>query len=84
MLRITKKKTANGPRLILEGRVVGAWVQVLNQECDAMLNTKDRLSVDLSQVSFVDRDGAALLKKLADRNVQFIHCPALIAELCKR
>lgn len=69
---------------MLEGRVVGEWVQVLNEECNAMLAKHHKLSLDLSHVSFVDQDGAALLRRLAARNVQFIHCPALIAELCKR
>ncbi len=84
MLRITQKRTAKGARLIVEGRVVGEWVQVLNEECNAMLKSHQKLSLDLSHVSFVDQDGAALLKRLADSNVPFIHCPALIAELCKR
>lgn len=84
MLRISKKKTAEGVRLIVEGKVVGEWVEVLSQECQSLMGKKQSVLLDLSRVSFVDQDGAALLKRLADRNVPFVHCPALIAELCKR
>ena len=52
--------------LKLEGRVVGEWVDVLRDACEA---DGGQLALDLSSVRFVSREGVALLRELRDRGV---------------
>jgi anti-anti-sigma regulatory factor len=82
MLRITNKTAGRKALLVLEGRVGGEWVQVLNEECAAHIQNGRALSLDLSGLTFVDQDGIELLRQLDRLNVQFIQCPAFITTLC--
>ncbi len=84
MLRITTKTAKKGSTLMVEGKLQGEGVRVLRDECRPYVESAARLAVDLSGVTFVDRDGIRLLRQLADSRVHLIHCSALIAELCKR
>jgi hypothetical protein len=83
MLRITNKTVARKALLVLEGRLVGEWVQVLNEECSAQIKKGRALSLDLSGLTFVDQDGIALLRQLKGFNASFIECPAFVAALCR-
>ncbi|MEX5215147.1 MAG: hypothetical protein NW703_13390 [Nitrospiraceae bacterium] len=83
MFRITSKTTDRRALVVLEGRLVGEWVQVLNEECTALMKTGRVLSLNLSDLAFADQDGIELLRQLDRLNVPFIQCPAFIAALCK-
>ena len=83
MFRITNKTVARKALLVLEGRLVGEWVQVLNEECSAQIKKGRALSLDLSGLTFVDQDGIALLRQLKGLNASFIECPAFVAALCR-
>ena len=74
MLRITTDENAKSLVLRLEGRLHGAWVDVLSQSWDAALAklAGRKLRVDLDGVTFVDAEGK---KKLAEMHAQG-------AELC--
>ena len=66
MLRITQEGDADRPSLRLEGRLEGAWVEVLRKAWDeptASLNRR-KVTVDLGAVSFADREGRALLLEM--------------------
>lgn len=70
MLRIAPgAPTATQVTLILEGQIIGPWVEELRRSCEPNLLEGGRLTLDLSAVSFADRDGVALLRNLAKRNV---------------
>jgi RND family efflux transporter MFP subunit len=61
MLKITTDREAR--RLVLEGSLAGAWVETLDQcwrDAQAKLDPQ-QIAVDLSDVTFVDRHGKALL-----------------------
>ena len=66
MLRITREGDAGSPLLKLEGRLDGAWVEVLRkawEESVASLGGR-RVTIDLGAMSFADRDGRELLLEL--------------------
>jgi anti-anti-sigma regulatory factor len=83
MLRITNRTVGRKALLVLEGRLVGEWVQVFSEECTAQLKKGRSLSLDLSGLTFVDRDGIGLLRRLQRLNVPFIQCPTFITALCR-
>ncbi|HLN58550.1 MAG TPA: hypothetical protein VK416_08300 [Thermoanaerobaculia bacterium] len=65
----------------LEGRLVGPWVAELRQVADAALSESDGLTLDVSEVSFVDREGKDLLHELIARRVRLVHPSAFLREL---
>ncbi len=66
MLRITQEGNAGRPSMRLEGRLEGAWVEVLRKAWDESVTPGDRhrATVDLRAVSFADGQGRALLLEL--------------------
>lgn len=82
MLRLTR--TTRLPHeviLLLEGQIVAEWVELLEAECLTLLQADQKVLLDLSQVSYLDRRGARLLRDLAARSVTLINCPPLVADL---
>jgi anti-anti-sigma regulatory factor len=67
----------------LEGRVSGPWVEELRRWCEQWLATRGGLTLDLTDVSFIDLDGVALCRGLRDRQVAFLHCSPFVAEQLK-
>jgi len=63
VLRITQ---GDGGSLRLEGRLEGAWVEVLRKtwEESATLPEGRKVTVDLGAVSFADQEGRALLLEM--------------------
>jgi anti-anti-sigma regulatory factor len=84
VLRIELLDGNNGTTTLeLAGRVVGPWVDELSRSCESVLAIGGTLSVDLGQVSFVDRDGVEFLKRLRARNVTLVNCTPFVAEQLK-
>jgi ABC-type transporter Mla MlaB component len=69
--------------LRLEGQIVGPWVEELRNSCERVLTQGKRLTLDFADLSFVDREGIALLRALAERRVEFANCSRFVAELLK-
>ncbi len=65
----------------LEGKLVGPWVAELRQVTDTALAESARLTLDVSDVSFVDREGEDLLRELITRNVRLEHPSGFLREL---
>lgn len=63
MLRITKGDDAS---LRLEGRLEGAWVEVLRKTWEESAGRPEgrKVTVDLGAVSFADQEGRALLLEI--------------------
>ncbi len=81
MLKIVYSETSrNNSTLQLEGQVVGPWVEVLRRSCEAILSAGDKLILDLSEVSFLDRDGIDLVRSLTNRNVALLNCSRFVVE----
>ena len=84
VLRIELLAEKDGTTILeLAGRVVGPWVDELSRSCERVLAIGGTLSVDLGQVSFVDRDGVQLLKRLRARDVALVNCSPFVAEQLK-
>ena len=81
MLRIELLDQGDGTTTLeLAGRVVGPWVAELSRSCERAMAIGGTLSVDLAQVSFVDRDGVQFLKRLRARDVALVNCSPFVAE----
>jgi len=67
----------------LEGKLVGPWVDELRRLSDEALSQKKNLSLDLEMVWFVDLQGVALLRDLAERSVSQLNCSQFISQQLK-
>ena len=84
MLKIERIESVTGvATLRLDGRVIGPWVEELQRACEQVLRTGARLTLDLSEVWFVDRRGVRLLRILKDRDVKLVNVSGFVAELLK-
>jgi anti-anti-sigma regulatory factor len=85
VLKISKIE-ADGQLITLEldGQVSGRWVELLQKTCETPLKDGAQVIIDLRNVSFVDRDGIALLKSLTNRGVEILNALPFIAEQVKR
>ncbi len=67
MLKITSQRDAalQGVSLVIEGRLAGPWVEELDAYCRKMFEDDHHCAVlDLTGVTFVDKDGKSLLARL--------------------
>ena len=81
MLRISVIEAVGEPvRLRLDGQVTGRWVELLRRTCEAQLKKGARVTLDMENVSFADRDGIALLRSLTDRRVEILNALPFIAQ----
>jgi anti-anti-sigma regulatory factor len=68
VLRITRIDPIEDPETVkVEGRVAGPWVEELSRIAERALAESPRVVVDLSGVTFVDREGIELLRNLRAR-----------------
>lgn len=66
----------------LEGQVKGPWVDEVRRYCQRNLDTGP-LTLDVREISFIDREGVILLKDLISRGVRLVNSTAFVAELLK-
>ena len=95
MLRITVVDLSDSVVVLrVEGRIVGCWVEELRRTCAAhafaahtfaahTFADEVQLSLELSDVSFVDAAGIALLKELRSGGADLIRPTPFIAESLK-
>ena len=60
--------------LRLEGQIIGDWISELNGVCEQMLTAGRKVTLDLGDVSLIDRPGLALLASLSQRGVALVRC----------
>jgi ABC-type transporter Mla MlaB component len=70
-------------RFQLEGKLIGPWVEELQDLCDEVLSHQKAVSLDLERVSFVDFRGVALLRDLARRQVSQVNCSQFVTQQLK-
>lgn len=81
MLKIVCHESADKSiTLKLEGRVIGPWVEEVKRLSEKILASGGNLIFDLSEVSFVDREGIDLFRKLRDRRAMFLSSSVFVAE----
>lgn len=73
MLKITMSKQNPGGTFILSGRLVGPWVQEL-QQCwtRAEFDDPTHCQVDLREVTFIDEAGRMLLSQMNRKGVRIL------------
>ena len=84
MLRISIiNESKQRVRLVLEGWLVGPWVDELRKESEQRLFEAKALRLDLAKVLFVDPRGVALLRELAGRQVEYVNCSTFLSQQLK-
>ena len=84
MLKIVlRENPGKGATLHLEGQLIGPWVEELRRVGEPLLADGAELSLDLSRVSFVSREGVRALWELRDRQVTLLNCSLFVAEQLK-
>ena len=82
VLRITEFDGCDaGAILRLEGRVVAEWPALLEQACSELLRTRYEVSLDLVGVSFVNRAGVEVLKRLNRAGTEILCASGPVANL---
>ena len=79
MLRITVNEDDAGTRLTLEGRIAGPWVDELRRAGDAARGAGP-LVLEMAGVSFVDAEGARLVRGLAEAGARVTNCSPFVRE----
>jgi hypothetical protein len=84
MLKISEIGTLNRDTTFkLEGRIVGPWVAELRRSCELLLSREKSVTLDLSEVSFVDADGVAELNALKSGGVALANCTPFVEQQIK-
>jgi hypothetical protein len=86
MLKITETESSPGEVILhLEGKLIGAWVNVLNSYSSIVREKGHRLTLEMTEVSFADRTGISLLCTLEESGVVVAGCsPLIVEELIRR
>ena len=66
--------------LRLEGQMVGPWVDEVGRACEPFLVDGRVLVLDFSRVSFVDRAGVALCRRLRQGRATLQNCSPFVKE----
>ena len=64
----------------LEGQMVGPWVDEVGRACEPLLVDGHLLVLDFSRVSFVDRAGVALCRRLRQGHATLQNCSPFVKE----
>ncbi len=84
MLRISITKLADGAAVLsLEGLVRGRFAEELRKTCEPILAEGSHVTLDLSQVTFIDAQGVAVLRELEKSNVVFSNPSSFVSEVLK-
>jgi hypothetical protein len=85
VLRISSEdETGLVVRLKAEGTVKGDWVPLLEAECLCHLGSGRIVELDVTDVGFMDREGAAMVRSLVDKGVRLVGASALVEALLRR
>jgi hypothetical protein len=60
--------------------MVGPWVDEVRRTCERLLTDGRALALDFSSVSFVDRAGVALCRRLKEGRATLQHCSPFVKE----
>jgi len=80
LMIVTRDVTTDRATLVLEGGVLGPWVDELRRACDGALASHRVVTLDLGAVGFIDRAGLALFRELEGRQVRVTNCSPFVAE----
>jgi hypothetical protein len=82
VLRIsTLAEDGSAVTLKVEGVVAGDWVPLLERECRRHLEAQQLVQLDFSWVTFLDREGAAMTRRLLAAGVHIFGASGLVHAL---
>lgn len=81
MLRINARTCECGERLDLEGRLTAAYIPELGSAVAAARLRSPRVSLDLTELIFLDTDGTRYLRELREAGVELHGGSLFVAEL---
>jgi len=70
--------------LILQGRIVDEWAEVLESECFDLTRSGHHVALDLSGVVFIGRIGLEALERVSRAGVEIKGCSPLIADMLEQ
>jgi len=70
MLRISWDQESSPAKLSLHGKVSGPWVEELKRVWDEVESKGSRVIVDLTEVTFIARDGRHLLGEMLRKGAE--------------
>ena len=81
MLKISLAAMANSTTTFrLDGRLIGPWVAELRQICEPLISDGTSLIMDLTEVTYADEHGLALLASLRTRGAQLLNPMPFVGE----
>jgi ABC-type transporter Mla MlaB component len=83
MLKITPFRSNRTTTLRVEGRLTQSTVEQLTSTAESCLAGRSNLELDLSELRFVDHEGASALRKLARRGALLLGCSGFLHELLR-
>jgi ABC-type transporter Mla MlaB component len=83
MLKAEIHQSANDTKLVLEGRLVGLWADHVMSMVHPR-SSSSRLIVDLTEVTYVDASGEAVLEWLATIGAEFAAENCYSLDICER
>lgn len=82
MLKITRvRESASDVLLKLEGKITEQWAALLDGECRSYLRKRKSVSLDCSNVEFIDARGVEVVNNLPRKHVTVLSAPAFVLEL---
>lgn len=81
MFRITPLQADGSETFRLEGSLQGPYVAELGRVLMPSLKGERKVALDVSDLSFVDAEGALLLQELLARKVELQGCSRFVAQL---
>jgi anti-anti-sigma regulatory factor len=79
MLRITEKKEgAKTKVLFLEGKISQEYRSELQAEIEKGIDSRERIILDFSKVSFLDEEAAKMIREFADKKLSLRNCSLYI------
>jgi hypothetical protein len=85
VLRISiEDETGLVVRLKAEGTIRSDWVPLLETECLCHLDSGRMVELDVTGIGFVDREGAAMVRRLVEKGVRLVGTRALVEALLRR
>jgi anti-anti-sigma regulatory factor len=72
---------ADHQRVRLEGRLAGPWVDELARVVSSTRRPAARVVLDMSDVTFADRNGVRLLQALRREGIELVECSPFILSL---
>jgi anti-anti-sigma regulatory factor len=82
MLMITRSDGSDlTSTLKLEGKLLGPWIGELESAYRRFMVHPDQICLDLGGLTFVDAEGARVLKRLIRDGTRVIACSGFVAEM---